>query len=116
MFLRRIGTFFFILGIALVALYLISDMAGSPDLLYAGLGVLIGTLGLILRNRYRPEPPPPAGRFRLLKGGAKGGAIGGVGKPSEKSAGGKGGEARGNDSSNRSQGGASGGKSTRGSR
>jgi hypothetical protein len=97
---RRIGTFFLIVGIALVALYLISDMAGSPDLRFAGLGVLLGTVGLILRSRYRPEPPPPAGRFNLLKKNVKGG-----GKKAGQSSAGLSGSERGEENSQRSPGG-----------
>lgn len=69
---RKAGTFLLLAGIALLALYVFSDLAGSADFayLFAGIGLLV--LGIILRKANPVAPPPPSSRFGVLKRGAGG--------------------------------------------
>ena len=57
----RIGTFFLIISIALIILFVISDLAETVyfDLFFSG--ILLGGLGLYLRSR--GASPSPSGRF-----------------------------------------------------
>ncbi|MEA4906338.1 MAG: hypothetical protein GYA17_15475 [Chloroflexi bacterium] len=64
---RRIGTFFILLGVGLIGLFIFSDVADTPtcNLLLYGIGaILVGTF-LLWTNP--PPPPDPTNRFRLLK-------------------------------------------------
>lgn len=57
----RMGTFFLIIGLGLIILFVASDLAETVyfDLFFTG--VLSAGLGLYLRRRV--APPPPSGRF-----------------------------------------------------
>lgn len=66
-FVFRIGTFFVLLGVALVALFVLSDLAQQPDfrlLILGGLGIL---LGFLLRWSSPPPERPLSSRFRLFR-------------------------------------------------
>jgi multisubunit Na+/H+ antiporter MnhG subunit len=67
MIANRIGTFFILLGLLLVALFVYSDLAKAPTcnlLLFGGISLALGIF-LWLRN---PAPPhQESGRFGILK-------------------------------------------------
>jgi len=64
-FLARIGTFFILVGIGILVLFVASDGAGSANFDYLFWAMLSVLLGFILRGRRsRPEP---ADRFSMLR-------------------------------------------------
>jgi hypothetical protein len=66
--MRRAGTFFILLGILLVGLYVLSDVAKSPTfwlLATGGLGIGVG-IGMRL-SASKTEAQADSGRFRLIK-------------------------------------------------
>ncbi len=65
-FRERLGRFFLLLGIALIALYLMSDLTHRPEFNYLFGGVLLALLGWSLIRRYH-QPPEPPQRFERLK-------------------------------------------------
>jgi hypothetical protein len=77
---HRIGTFFILLGIFLIALFLLSDMADAPTCNFFVYGSGLFIIGVIMWFRNPLPAGPPAGRFRLLKStGKKAGAKAGGG-------------------------------------
>jgi hypothetical protein len=67
MFFRRLGAFFLFIGVGLIAIYIVSDLARTPDLLFLLSGTVLSLTGFFLRRSHKPPPPPSSGRFRLLK-------------------------------------------------
>jgi len=65
--INRIGTFCILLGLFLIGMYILSDIArqASCNLLLFG-AVFFGT-GVFLWSKDPPEKSPPPERFRLLK-------------------------------------------------
>jgi hypothetical protein len=64
----RIGTFLFIVGFCMVAMFILSDLASQPNFIYFFLGAVAVIGGALLWWRTPSgAPPPPPGRFRLLK-------------------------------------------------
>ena len=57
----RIGTFFVVIGLGFVLLFVISDIAKTVYFDYLFLGLLLSGLGIYLRRNV--EKPPPSGRF-----------------------------------------------------
>ena len=57
----RIGTFFVVIGLGFVLLFVISDIAKTVYFDYLFLGLLLSGLGIYLRRN--AEKPPPSGRF-----------------------------------------------------
>ena len=70
-FLVRIGTFFILIGIGILVLFIASDSAGAANFDYLFWGVSCMMVGWFLRKRR--EPPAPADRFGLLRGLRRGG-------------------------------------------
>ncbi len=71
MLVNRIGTFCALVGVLLIGLFVLSDMAKTPtcNLLFAGAILLVLGIFLWLKN---PAPPPQeTGRFRILRKGDK---------------------------------------------
>lgn len=62
--ITRIGTFFLVIGVGLLILFIASDMSNMTDFDYLFWAILAISLGLLMRSR--KAPPPPSGRFRLL--------------------------------------------------
>ncbi len=60
----RIGTFFLVVGIGLLILFVASDLSQMTDFDYLFWAILAISVGLLLRGRR--TPPPSSGRFRLL--------------------------------------------------
>jgi hypothetical protein len=64
----RVGTFFMLVGFALIVLFVLTDIADAPQFGYFFLGALGVTAGvLFLWRAPGTPPPPPSGRFRVLK-------------------------------------------------
>ena len=65
--INRFGTFFILIGIGALALFVVSDVARMPDfrfLLWGSLALMLGTLVKWLS----PKPDKPrANRFRMLR-------------------------------------------------
>ncbi|MCP4142203.1 MAG: hypothetical protein GY755_18315 [Chloroflexi bacterium] len=57
----RIGTFFLVLGLGAILLFVISDIAKTVYFDYLFLGLLLSGFGIYLRRN--TEKPPPSGRF-----------------------------------------------------
>jgi hypothetical protein len=69
--INRIGTYFILLGLGLVGLFIVSDIAEAPTcslLIFGAISLILG-IGLWLRDPVKPGPP--AQRFRLFKGFGK---------------------------------------------
>jgi len=71
MLINRLGTFFFLLGLALIGLYVLSDIAKVPTCNLFILGAVSLALGIFLWMRQPGPPPQETGRFRILRGGKK---------------------------------------------
>ncbi len=63
----RIGTFFFFVGLVLLALFFASDLANDPRFNLFFLGLTAVVIGILLIRRGR-KPPEPSSRFRLVRG------------------------------------------------
>jgi len=71
MLAHRIGTFFIMLGIGLIILFVLSNMADTPVCNLFIVGVIVLGLGIFLWFR-NPLPKATGGsRFRLFKGARK---------------------------------------------
>ncbi len=57
----RIGTFFLILGIGYIVLFVISDIANALGFKYLFIGLLLGGIGFYFRRNL--EKPSSSGRF-----------------------------------------------------
>lgn len=64
----RIGTFFILLGLGLLGLFVLSDMAHSPTCGFFISGAILLSLGIFLWVQHPRPPAQPSGRFRLLRG------------------------------------------------
>jgi hypothetical protein len=64
-FLIRIGSFFIWIGVGLIILFAASVFNNAPDFKYFFLGLISIFLGVRLYRR--KLPPPPSGRFALLR-------------------------------------------------
>jgi uncharacterized membrane protein HdeD (DUF308 family) len=62
----RIGTFFLMVGIALLVFFVMSEAAQSPTFNLFCSGTILLIIGLIFRAQYR-KATKPSGRFSLLK-------------------------------------------------
>lgn len=70
--LYRVGTFFMLVGLIILMLFVLAVKAGvdkSEGMLLWGL--LAFALGAFLYFRFPKPPPEPSGRFRILKKGDK---------------------------------------------
>jgi drug/metabolite transporter (DMT)-like permease len=65
----RIGTFLFFFGVCLIVLFILTDLASQPNFAYFLLGAVAIITGGVLwwRTPSGEAPPPPPGRFRMLK-------------------------------------------------
>jgi hypothetical protein len=68
---HRIGTFFLILGIGLLMIFLLSEAAGDTAFQYFCWSTLLITLGFMFRAQYK-RAAPPSGRFSVFKRFRKG--------------------------------------------
>jgi hypothetical protein len=67
MLINRIGTFFILLGIFLVVLFVLSDIAQAPTCNFLIIGGVSLSLGIFLWFKDPAPPGPPTGRFRIFK-------------------------------------------------
>lgn len=65
---NRIGTFFILLGLGLIGLFVLSDMAQTPTCGFFLSGVILLGLGIFLWVQHPRPPAQPSGRFRILRG------------------------------------------------
>ena len=81
-FMVRVGTFFLVLGIGTFILFVLSDIAEKADFDYLFVALLLIGIGWVMRRK--KAPPPPSGRFSLLKRFRKGkGDLKPMGRPPE---------------------------------
>jgi hypothetical protein len=67
MLINRVGTFFILIGIGLIALFILSDIAKTPSCSFFMAGAVSLGLGIYMWLRDPVQPGPPPDRFRLLK-------------------------------------------------
>jgi len=65
-FLTRNGTFFILIGVGVLVLFIASDSSGAANFDYLFWAMLSVLVGIFLRRRR--DPPGPAGRFSTLRG------------------------------------------------
>jgi len=65
-FISRIGTFFLLLGIGLMWLFVVSDMNNATNFLFFLIGVMI-LVGAWYFKRISAPPRKDAGRFSLIR-------------------------------------------------
>ncbi len=65
-FINRIGTFFILLGILIIILFIASDMGSETYFSYFYVGGILLIIGFILK---RTSPPPPSAnaRFEMIR-------------------------------------------------
>ena len=63
--LIRIGTFFTLIGVGLIILFVATYFGNAPDFKYFFLGLISMFIGWRLSKR--KEPPPPSGRFAYVR-------------------------------------------------
>ena len=64
--LYRIGTFFLMLGIGLLAFFILSEAARNVIFDYLCASLICLVLGFVFRNQAKP-PVKPSGRFSFIK-------------------------------------------------
>lgn len=64
--LARIGTFFIMVGIGLLIIFLLSEAAAQVTLEYFCGSIVFLVLGFIFRGQYK-RPAPSSGRFSLIQ-------------------------------------------------
>lgn len=62
----RVGTFFLLVGIGLVVLFLLSEAAQQVNFEYFCSGLILLIIGFMFRAQYK-RSIQPSGRFRLIK-------------------------------------------------
>jgi len=66
-FLYRIGTYFILLGIGLLVIFMLSESAPQTAFSYFCWSVILFIVGFVFRSRYKRSAPPSSGRFSVLK-------------------------------------------------
>lgn len=67
MMVNRVGTFFILLGLGLIGLFVLSDIAHSVVCGYFIFGAILLGIGVFLWIQNPRPPTQPSGRFRILK-------------------------------------------------
>jgi uncharacterized membrane protein len=62
----RLGTFFLVVGIGLLAFFLLSEAAGTPTFSYFCGSMILITLAFVFRARYK-RSIQPSGRFGIIQ-------------------------------------------------
>ena len=65
-FVSRVGTFFVLVGLGMLAFFVLSEAAKAPMLSYFCWGTVLLTFGFIFRAQFRKPSGPPSGRFNIL--------------------------------------------------
>ena len=66
-FVARVGTFFVLVGIAMMVFFMLSDAADAPRLGYFCGGTVLLSLGILFQSRWKRPAGPPSGRFSVLQ-------------------------------------------------
>jgi len=66
-FMYRVGTFFLLVAIALLAFFLISEQAGLTNFNYFCSSIGLFIVAFIFRGQYKKPAPPASGRFSVLQ-------------------------------------------------
>ena len=65
-FIARVGTFFYLVAVTLLVLFIASDAAGTnADYDYFFVALILFIVGFLFRKR--AAPPPAADRFRIIR-------------------------------------------------
>jgi hypothetical protein len=62
----RVGTFFLLVGVGLVVIFILSDAAHEPAFSFFCLGTILLIVGFMFRAQYK-KSIPPSGRFSIFK-------------------------------------------------
>ena len=65
--INRVGNFFILIGLFLIGLFVLSDVAKAPTCGFFIAGALFLGVGISLWIKSPRPPSPPSGRFRVLK-------------------------------------------------
>ena len=65
-FIYRVGTFFLLIGIGLVVLFILTEAGGQASLEYFCTATIFLVIGFMFRAQYK-RSVEPSGRFRILK-------------------------------------------------
>jgi hypothetical protein len=63
----RVGTFFLLIGIGLIILFVLSESARQTMFDYFCWGMILLIVGFLFRAQYKRSAPPPSGRFSIFK-------------------------------------------------
>lgn len=66
--IHRVGTFFILLGLLLIGMFVMADIAKVPSCNFFLFGAVSLGLGIFLWFRDPVKPGEPSGRFRILRG------------------------------------------------
>jgi len=64
--MRKVGTFFIFIGVALIVLFVLSDIAHAREFNYLLYGMVVLLIGIFVVG-INPKPPVESNRFRVLK-------------------------------------------------
>jgi len=64
--MRKVGSFFIFIGVALIVLFVLSDIAHAREFHYLLYGMIILLIGIFVIG-INPKPPVESNRFRVLK-------------------------------------------------
>lgn len=64
--ISRIGTFFILIGVLVIFIFIASDMGEKTSFTYFFLGTILLSFGFILKRK-TAAPPPPSNRFIWLR-------------------------------------------------
>ncbi len=65
-FISRIGTFFLILGVLVIIIFIATDIGDEAYFRYFFIGIILLSIGFILKRMSAP-PPPPSKRFEGIR-------------------------------------------------
>jgi predicted membrane channel-forming protein YqfA (hemolysin III family) len=65
--IHRVGTFFILLGVGLIILFILSDLAKAPSCNFLIVGAVLLILGIVMWARNPINPGQKAERFRTVK-------------------------------------------------
>lgn len=64
--MRKIGSFFIFMGVILIILFVLSDIAHAREFNYLLYGMILLLIGIFMVGT-NPKPPVESNRFRVLK-------------------------------------------------
>jgi len=66
-FISRVGTFFVLIGIGMLILFLLSEQAGGTNFDYFCWSTILFVIGFVLRSQYKRPAGPAHGRFSIFQ-------------------------------------------------